>query len=65
MITMPPNRAMAQIQDRMPAILERTDIKTWLNPNYSGPQRSEFLQSKPCLSDILKITVEKDHGGGK
>lgn len=60
MITMPPNRAMAEIHDRMPAILERGDIKTWLNQNYSGPQRCAFLQSRPCLSEALKITVEKD-----
>lgn len=60
MITMPPNRAMAEIHDRMPAILERGDIKTWLNSNYSGPQRCAYLQSRPCLSEMLKITVEKD-----
>ena len=65
MITMPPNRAMAEIHDRMPAILERTDIKTWLNPNYPGPQRTACLQSKPCLPETLKITIEKDHKEGK
>ncbi|MFS2185659.1 SOS response-associated peptidase [Mucilaginibacter sp. Mucisp84] len=65
MITMPPNRAMAEIHDRMPAILERADIKTWLNQNYSGPQRAAYLQSKPCLSETLRITVEKDHNEGK
>ena len=61
MITMPPNRAMGVIHDRMPAILERTDIKTWLNQSYTGTQRSAFLQSSPCLSETLKITIEKDH----
>jgi len=61
MITMPPNRAMAEIHDRMPAILERGHIKTWLNQNYSGQQRTAFLQSHPCLSETLKISVEKDH----
>ncbi|MBB5394262.1 SOS response-associated peptidase [Mucilaginibacter sp. AK015] len=64
MITMPPNRAMAAIHDRMPAILERTDIKTWLNKNYSGVERSAFLQNRPCLAETLKITVEKDHSQG-
>nr|WP_304608939.1 SOS response-associated peptidase family protein [Mucilaginibacter sp. 14171R-50] len=64
MITMPPNRSMAAIHDRMPAILERTDIKTWLNNNYSGVERSAFLQNRPCLSETLKITVEKDHSQG-
>jgi len=61
MITMPPNRAMAEIHDRMPAILERGDIKTWLNKSYSGTQRTAFLQDKPCLAEILRITVEKDY----
>lgn len=61
MITMPPNRVMAEIHDRMPAILERVDIKTWLNPDYSGPERTAWLQNRPCLSETLKITVEKDH----
>jgi putative SOS response-associated peptidase YedK len=59
MITMPPNRAMAEIHDRMPAILERGDIKTWLNQNYTGTQRTAHLQSHPCLSETLKITVER------
>jgi putative SOS response-associated peptidase YedK len=61
MITMPPNRAMAAIHDRMPAILERGDIKTWLNPDQTGTQRGAWLQSMPCLSETLKISVEKDH----
>jgi putative SOS response-associated peptidase YedK len=59
MITMPPNRAMAAIHDRMPAILERGDIKTWLNQGLTGSERVAFLQSNPCLSETLKITVEK------
>jgi putative SOS response-associated peptidase YedK len=65
MITMPANRAMADVHDRMPAILERSHIKTWLNPDYTGTQRSAFLQSAPCLSETLKITVEKDHQESK
>ena len=61
MITMPPNRAMAEIHDRMPAILERGDIKTWLNPDFTGTQRTAFLQSRPCLPEALKITIEKEY----
>lgn len=60
MITMPPNRAMAVIHDRMPAILERGDIKTWLNSSYSGTERTAFIQNRPCLSESLKVTIEKD-----
>jgi putative SOS response-associated peptidase YedK len=61
MVTMPPNRAMAEIHDRMPAILERGDIKSWLNGNLTGQQRTALLQSKPCLSAYLKITIEKEY----
>ena len=61
MVTMPPNRAMAEIHDRMPAILERGDIKSWLNGNLTGQQRTGLLQSKPCLSEYLKITIEKEY----
>ncbi|WCT13768.1 SOS response-associated peptidase family protein [Mucilaginibacter jinjuensis] len=64
LITMPPNRAISEIHDRMPAILERGDIKTWLNPNLSGTERTAFLLSRPCLSETLKITVEKDYNSG-
>lgn len=59
MITMPPNRAMAEIHDRMPAIIERGDVKTWLNSNLSGTERAAFLQSRPCLAETLKISVER------
>lgn len=65
MITLPPNRAMAEIHDRMPAILERNQIKTWLNQGLSGTERSAFLQSNPCLPEALNITVEKDHKADK
>jgi putative SOS response-associated peptidase YedK len=59
MITMPPNRAMADIHDRMPAILERGDIKNWLNRQLSGPERLSHLRNKPCLPEILRISVER------
>ncbi|WP_374951551.1 SOS response-associated peptidase [Mucilaginibacter sp.] len=61
MITMPPNAAMAEIHDRMPAIIERSDIKTWINNNYTAEQRVEYLRSKPCQSSMLNITVTKDN----
>jgi putative SOS response-associated peptidase YedK len=64
MITMPPNGAMTEIHDRMPAILERGDVKTWINGDYSAEQRVSFLRGKPCLSEKLKITVHKDHKAG-
>jgi putative SOS response-associated peptidase YedK len=59
MITMPPNRAMAEIHDRMPAILERGQIRTWLDQGMTGTERAAFLRANPCLPETLKITVEK------
>jgi putative SOS response-associated peptidase YedK len=59
MITMPPNEAMSRIHDRMPAILERGDIKKWINNSYTGEQRIDYLRSKPCLSENLIITVKE------
>jgi len=59
MITMPPNYAMAEIHDRMPAILERGDIKTWINGNYTAKQRVDYLYTRPCKSEALRITVKK------
>ncbi|MES2454905.1 MAG: SOS response-associated peptidase family protein [Bacteroidota bacterium] len=55
MITMPPNAAMAAIHDRMPAILERNDVKIWINSSYTAQQRVDLLRAKPCLSEQLKI----------
>jgi len=65
MITMNPNSAMREIHDRMPAILERGDVKTWINGNQSGEQRVDFLRGKPCPSENLKITIHKDHKNEK
>jgi len=61
MITMEPNADMAAIHDRMPAIMERSDVKIWLNASYTGEQRIDYLRSKPCLNGKLKISVEKDN----
>jgi putative SOS response-associated peptidase YedK len=53
--------SIAKIHDRMPAILERTQIKTWLNRNLSAVERVNFLRNNRCPSEFLKITVHKDH----
>lgn len=60
MITVPPNRAMAEIHDRMPAILERADVKHWIDRNLTGPERVNYLRSHPCAPEKLKITIHKD-----
>lgn len=57
MITMQPNSAISEIHDRMPAIIERENIKHWINPHFSGPDRVNYLRQHPCLSEYLKITV--------
>jgi len=61
MITMPPNSAMSAIHDRMPAILERADVKKWINGSYTGVQRVAWLRANPCSSDQLKISIHKDN----
>ncbi|PAW92282.1 hypothetical protein CKK33_01750 [Mucilaginibacter sp. MD40] len=60
MITVPPNRAVAEVHDRMPAILERGNIKHWIHPHLSGPDRVSFLRNHPCQAEALKITVHRD-----
>lgn len=44
MATVPPNELIAQITDRMPAILEAEDWETWLGENDATPE-----QAKACL----------------
>lgn len=59
MITMPPNADIIPIHDRMPAMLERNDIKNWLDGNQSGAARVNYLRSHPCPAGVLKVTVHK------
>lgn len=61
MITMPPNSVMDQVHDRMPAMIERADVKIWINSSYTGEQRVEWLKNTPIAADQIKITVFKDH----
>jgi putative SOS response-associated peptidase YedK len=61
MITVPPNSAMSTIHDRMPAILERNDVKLWINRNLTGVERVKYLRINRCPSENLKISVYKDH----
>jgi putative SOS response-associated peptidase YedK len=56
MITIPPNRAAAEFHDRMPAILERENIKNWIIPHLSDPERVNFLRQHPCLPEHMKIS---------
>lgn len=61
MITVPPNYAMSAIHDRMPAILERNQVKQWINRNLTGVERVNYLRINRCPSENLKISVYKDH----
>lgn len=59
MITMPPNSAISEIHDRMPAIIERQNIKLWINAHLDGADRLNFLRTHPCASGTMKITIHK------
>jgi putative SOS response-associated peptidase YedK len=61
MITMPPNQAMLTVHDRMPAMIERAEVKTWINGSLSGEQRVAWLRNNPLGAEKLSITVHKDH----
>ncbi|NCD68307.1 SOS response-associated peptidase [Mucilaginibacter agri] len=65
MITVPPNSAICAIHDRMPAILERENIKHWINGHLSGEERVNFLRQTPCPSRNLEIKIHKDHNQDK
>ncbi|SFA58528.1 Putative SOS response-associated peptidase YedK [Pedobacter suwonensis] len=61
MITMPPNSEMIKVHDRMPAILDRSNVKIWINSSYTAEQRVEWLRNNPIESSTLSIVVHKDH----
>lgn len=61
MVTMPPNTAMAQIHDRMPAILERSEVKRWIHGGFTGQQRVQWLKDHPIAPSQLKISIHKSH----
>lgn len=61
MITMPPNSEMIKVHDRMPAILDRGNVKIWINSSYTAEQRVEWLRNNPIESSTLSIVVHKDH----
>jgi putative SOS response-associated peptidase YedK len=59
MITVPPNNAVEVVHERMPAILERENIKHWINAHLGGAERVNFLRQHPCHSENLKISIHK------
>ena len=46
-LTCEPNGLLAQIQDRMPVILDQHDISRWLDPKASGESLSDLLAPFP------------------
>ena len=58
MITTEPNEAMARIHDRMPVILKRADVSTWLNAKLPVQERMAVLQQVP--SDAIKICLASE-----
>jgi len=54
-ITTEANDRMRELHDRMPVLLQKTDLDIWLNEgNATSQQRLELL--KPCASDRLTIS---------
>ena len=49
-ITVPPNELLAQIHDRMPAILERADYDRWL-----GDETDPHELLRPFPSDLMRM----------
>lgn len=63
-ITIPPNEYMAQIHDRMPAILSRVNEHRWLDPEVNStdllglltPYSSDEMDAYPVSSRVNKAT---------
>ena len=54
-ITTEANDRMRELHDRMPVLLEKSDLDVWLSDDRATPkQRLELL--KPCNSSLLTIT---------
>lgn len=54
-ITTQANERMRELHDRMPVLLEKSDLGVWLSDDHATPeQRLELL--KPCASDLLTIS---------
>jgi putative SOS response-associated peptidase YedK len=64
-LTCPPNDAMAELHDRMPAILAENKWPKWLGEQPATEQDLLALL-KPCPDEVLKIwPVGKDVGNVK
>lgn len=54
-ITTHANERMSELHDRMPVLLEKTNLDIWLSDDRSTPQQRTALL-KPCPSEHLTIT---------
>ncbi len=59
-ITTEPNKLVADIHNRMPAILGRQDHKAWLDPDLQDPQALDTLL-KPYEPDAMTATPVSAH----
>jgi putative SOS response-associated peptidase YedK len=54
LITVPANKLVAELHDRMPVIIDPRDYDRWLDPASGGATLKEML--RPCPSDLLVAT---------
>ena len=55
-ITGRPNSLVANIHDRMPAILREEDVARWLEPGEADPQALRELLGKPYPAEEMEAT---------
>jgi len=59
-ITVKANESMAEIHNRMPAILNESDFEAWLNPDFASDKVDGLLL--PYKKELIKYAVDKRVG---
>lgn len=54
-ITTSPNKLVSAIHDRMPVILEKEDIETWMDPNSNFNETKSKLVTRPIPAEKLEM----------
>ncbi|QQL49207.1 SOS response-associated peptidase [Mucilaginibacter ginkgonis] len=60
MITTEPNAAISEIHDRMPVMLKRSEVSTWLNSRLPVQQRLALLQQPYTAELKICLASERD-----
>lgn len=59
LLTTAPNRLMAEIHNRMPAILDDAGIRAWLDPHLPGSEAMSYIGSYPAeLMEAFPISTK-------